>query len=158
MEIVIVFFSSMALRLGCRGFLRLAGQPAVGTERVLCLVGDLVLSVLGFLDVLGGGVVPDVACHGSPPCLRSALACCSLQGSHLHVLLAFHWVSGDHVGNVILHVLYVDEGEDSEEGFVVLPMCRSMQPMTMCFTFLSAHFQRLVLDVGVPGLRPRAEP
>ena len=77
-------------------------------EHVLCLGGDLVLSVLSLLDVFGSGLVPDRACDGSPPCLGSALACFHLQGSHLHVVVTSHRVSGHHIGNVVLHSLHVD--------------------------------------------------
>lgn len=63
-----------------------------GAICVLFLGGDLILPALGFLDVLGGGVIPFVACDGSTPYLGSALSCCSLQGSYLHVLVALYRV------------------------------------------------------------------
>ena len=82
-----------------------------GAICVLFLGGDLILPALGFLDVLGGGVIPFVACDGSTPYLGSALSCCSpgllppcvgcpLPGA-LH-----------HVRDVDLNALYVEGSED----------------------------------------------
>ena len=88
--------------------------------------------------------VPHLVCDGSPPCLGCSLYLCSLQGCHLHVLLAPHRVSRHNTGDVLFHSLHMVKtypllflmsfrallGENiSMRGLWSTPMYSFMQPM-----------------------------